>query len=86
MAESMVVIREFANEFEATIAERVLAANNIPALVIRDNAGGMLPVMHYVYPVRLAVRPGDAELALDLLDSSFDDSDIDDTLDDLEPE
>lgn len=86
MAENMVVIREFANEFEATIAERVLAANNIPALVIRDNAGGMLPVMHYVYPVRLAVRPGDAELALDLLDSSFEDSDIDDTGDDLEPE
>lgn len=86
MAENMVVIREFANEFEATIAERVLAANNIPALVIRDNAGGMLPVMHYVYPVRLAVRPGDAELALDLLDSSFEDSDIDDTVDDLEPE
>lgn len=72
MGESMTVIREFANEMEATVAQRVLEANNIPAVVIRDNAGGMLPVMQYVYPIRLAVRPGDAELALDLLDSSVD--------------
>jgi hypothetical protein len=73
MGESMVIIREFASELEATVAHSVLEANNIPSVVIRDNAGGMLPVMHYVYPVRLAVKPGDAELAIELLNSTVDD-------------
>lgn len=73
MGESMAIIREYANEMEATVAQSVLEANNIPSVVLRDNAGGMLPVMHYVYPVRLAVRAGDAELALELLDSTVDD-------------
>lgn len=85
MGETMTVIREFASEMEATVAHRVLEANNIPAVVIRDNAGGMLPVMHYVYPVRLAVRPGDADLALELLDSTVDDV-MDESTDDATPE
>lgn len=55
------------------MAQSVLKANNIPAFVIRDNAGGMLPVLQVVYPVRLAVRPGDADLARELLDSGSDD-------------
>ena len=78
MAERMVIIREFASEMEATVAQSVLEANNIPAVVIRDDAGGMLPVMHYVYPVRLAVKQGDADLALELLDSTSDDMERDD--------
>jgi hypothetical protein len=82
MGESMTIIREYASEMDATVAQSVLEANNIPSVVIRDNAGGMLPVMHYVYPVRLAVRPGDAELALELLDSTVDDPLADDDDDD----
>ena len=73
MGESMAIIREYTSEMEATVAQSVLEANNIPSVVLRDNAGGMLPVMHYVYPVRLAVRADDAELALELLDSTIDD-------------
>jgi Putative prokaryotic signal transducing protein len=73
MGESMAIIREYASEMEATVAQSVLEANNIPSVVLRDNAGGMLPAMHYVYPLRLAVRVGDAELALELLDFTADD-------------
>jgi hypothetical protein len=73
MRENMTIIREYSSEMEAIIAQSVLEANNIPSVVIRDNAGGMLPVMHIIYPVRLAVRPGDAELSLSLLDSTVED-------------
>jgi hypothetical protein len=71
MGEAMRVIREYLNELEAQVARSVLEANDIPAVVLRDNAGGMLPVMHILYPVRLAVRVADAARALDILDSSF---------------
>lgn len=75
MGESMMIIREYASEMEAIVAQSVLEANNIPSVVVRDNAGGMLPVLQMLYPVRLAVRPGDADLARELLDSSVDDED-----------
>lgn len=67
----MVVIRDFVNEMEALVARSVLEAHNIPAVVLRDDAGGMLPAMHLVYPVRLAVRVGDATHALRILDAPF---------------
>lgn len=68
----MAIIREFASEMEASVAQSVLDANNIASVVMRDNAGGMLPFMHYLYPVRLAVRAADAELALAVLDTPVD--------------
>ena len=74
MSENMAIIREYANEMEATVAQSVLEANNIPSVILRDNAGGMLPAMHYVFPLRLAVRAGDANLALELLDSPVDEA------------
>lgn len=74
----MVIIQEFASEMDATLAQSVLEANNIPSIVLRDNAGGMLPVMHFVYPIQLAVNPGDAELAREILNGAVDDVDDDD--------
>ncbi len=71
----MIVLREYVNEVEAMIARSVLEAHDIPAMVLRDNAGGMLPSMAYVYPVRLAVRESDRSLALHILDSPFAESD-----------
>ena len=68
----MMIIREYASEMEAIVAQNVLQANNIPCVVIRDDAGGMLPVLHMLYPVRLAVSPGDADLARELLDTDVD--------------
>lgn len=67
----MVVIREYLNEMEALVARSVLEANEIPAVVLRDDAGGMLPAMHLLYPVRLAVPAAEAAQALRLLDTPF---------------
>ena len=72
MGESMMIIREYTSEMEAIVAQNVLEANNIPCVVIRDNAGGMLPVLNMLYPVRLAVRPDDVDLARELLDTDVD--------------
>jgi hypothetical protein len=73
MGEAMVIIREYASEAEAHVARSVLEANEIPAVVLRDNAGGMLPSMHLVFPVRLAVRAADATRAITILDAPVDD-------------
>ncbi len=77
MGEAMTIIREYINEMEALVARSVLEAHGIPAVVLRDDAGGMLPVMHLLYPVRLAVRSADSQQALRLLDAPFNESDLD---------
>lgn len=51
----MVTIRTYATEVEAEIDRAVLAANGIRALVVRDNAGGMLPSLNLLTAVRLVV-------------------------------
>ena len=76
MGESMVIIREYINEMEALVARSVLEAHGIPAVVLRDDAGGMLPSMHLVFPVRLAVRNADSVQALRVLDAPFDEHDL----------
>lgn len=67
----MVVIREYVNEMEALVARSVLEAHEIPAVVLREDAGGMLPPMRMLFPVRLAVRAGDSVQALRILDAPF---------------
>ena len=74
----MVIVRDYINEMEALIARSVLEAHGIPAVVLRDDAGGMLPAMHLVYPVRLAVRSADSAHALRLLDAPFEENDLPD--------
>jgi hypothetical protein len=68
----MVIVREYINEMEALVARSVLEAHGIPAVVLRDDAGGMLPSMHVIYPARLAVRRADSAEALRVLDAPFD--------------
>lgn len=70
VAEDIVVLREYGNEFEAQFAATVLEANGIPARVLADTAGGALPSMALVFPVRLLVRASDADLARELLDTT----------------
>ena len=67
----MVIIREYVSEMEALVARSVLEAHQIPAVVLRDDAGGMLPAMHMLFPARLAVRAYDATRALYVLDTPF---------------
>ena len=50
--------------------------------MLRDDAGGMLPAMHLLYPVRLAVRTADSVQALRILDAPFEADASDDPIDD----
>jgi hypothetical protein len=68
MAELNTVIRTFANETEAQIAQAVLDANGIDSHLIRDDAGGMMPWLQWLHPIRLAVREADSAEAVQLLD------------------
>ena len=69
MADDVVVVREFSSEVEAQLAAAVLEANGIGARVLADTAGGTLPAIAVIFPVRLLVRARDARLARELLDS-----------------
>jgi hypothetical protein len=66
---STVVIRTFANEIEAHVAQAVLDANGIGSNLIRDDAGGMMPWLQWLHPIRLAVREEDSKDAVELLDA-----------------
>jgi Putative prokaryotic signal transducing protein len=68
-AEGVVVLRKYSTEVEARLAQSVLEANGIPAEVSADTAGGALPSIALVFPVRLLVRARDAEVARELLDT-----------------
>ena len=68
MATDTVVLRRFANAMEAELAQIVLEAHGIPSAVLRDDAGGMLPVMSLVFPVRLVVRREDERRATAVLE------------------
>lgn len=68
----IVVLREYANEYEARFAALALEANGIPAHVAADTAGGTVPSMAIVFPVRLLVRAEDADLAREILDTPAD--------------
>jgi hypothetical protein len=65
----IVVLRKFSTEVEARLAASVLEANGIPARVVADTAGGTLPSIALIFPVRLLVRASDADLARALLDT-----------------
>ncbi|HUQ80623.1 MAG TPA: DUF2007 domain-containing protein [Gemmatimonadaceae bacterium] len=67
--DEVIVLRKYVSEVEATMAHLVLEAHNIPSAIMRDTAGGMIPSMAILYPVRLAVRRDDAEEARRILDS-----------------
>jgi hypothetical protein len=69
MAELNTVIRTFANEVEAHVAQAVLDANGIDSNLIRDDAGGMMPWLQWLHPIRLVVREVDSIEAVELLDS-----------------
>ncbi len=70
MTDGVVVLRQFSTEVEARLAASVLEANGIPAEVLADTAGGTLPSIALIFPVRLLVRASDADLARELLDTS----------------
>lgn len=66
--EALYVIRSFSNDVDASLAEAVLEAHGIPSSRISDDAGGMMPWLHSLHPIRLMVRQEDVDLAVSLLD------------------
>ncbi len=65
--DGLFVIRTFANDLDARLAESVLEANGIEAIVVSDTGGGMLSYFNTIHPVRIMVREADVELALQLI-------------------
>ena len=63
------VIRTFANEVEAYVAQAVLDANGIDSELIRDDAGGMMPWLQWLHPIKLLVLEADSVAAVEILDS-----------------
>lgn len=70
MPDELIVLRQYANELSARMDAMVLEANGVPARVSADTAGGAIPALALAFPVRLIVRAEDAELALELLDTT----------------
>jgi hypothetical protein len=70
----LVVLRKYSTEVEAQLAAAVLEANGISASVVADTAGGTLPSIALIFPVRLLVHASDADLARELLDTGADPS------------
>ncbi|MFN2564418.1 MAG: putative signal transducing protein [Gemmatimonadaceae bacterium] len=69
MRDDVVVLRQFSTEVEAQLAAAVLEANGVAAHVVADTAGGALPAIAVIFPVRLLVRARDADFARQLLDT-----------------
>jgi hypothetical protein len=70
MPENAFVVRTFQNSIEAEFARAVLDSNGITSMLLRDNAGGMLPFLDVMHPVRLVVRQMDVDTAVRLLDAT----------------
>ena len=73
MSSSPVVIRSYASEIEAQLAQAVLEAHGIPSMLLRDDMGGMQPTLTALSGVRLLVRHDDALAALRVLDADPED-------------
>ena len=68
--DGLFVIRTFARDVDARLAEAVLDAKGIESIVSGDNAAGMLPYLNSLHPIRIAVKESDVEEATRLLDAS----------------
>ena len=72
MADSEFILGTYSNEIEANLDASILDANGIPSRLSSDNAGGAYPSMSIIFPIRLLVRPEDAALAREILDTPAD--------------
>lgn len=69
MSDEIVVLREYGNEAEAQLDATILRANGISAQIVADTAGGALPSIAMIFPIRLLVHAEDAVLAAEILDT-----------------
>jgi hypothetical protein len=68
-----VVVRTFLNSIEAEMAQSVLQAAGIEALIHPDDCGGTQPAL-WMSGVGLLVSSADAERALEILDTPAEDT------------
>jgi hypothetical protein len=64
------VVASYSTEVEAQIGQAILESNGISSIILRDDAGGMLPSLHILKAVRLAVLEEDAEEAKQILEEN----------------
>lgn len=67
MPEEIIILKVFATEIDATMAQDVLRDEGIEAFVFKDDAGGMEPHLQRTNGVRLSVARGNAERARRIL-------------------
>lgn len=67
MSEEEVVLRMFANEIEARMAQQVLHESCVKSFVFKDDVGGMEPQLQLTGGIRLIVNRSDAERAHQIL-------------------
>jgi hypothetical protein len=67
--EKQVVVGEYENEIDAEIAKGHLEASGIPASIIKDDGGGMLPSLQNTEGVQLVVDETQSEKAKKILQS-----------------
>ena len=66
-----VVLKVFANEIDAKMAQDVLVGEGITAFVFKDDGGGMEPHLQRTRGVRLVVKSVDAGRARQILEPLF---------------
>ena len=67
MAEKQVVVGNYENEIDAEIAKGHLEASGIPAFIVKDDGGGMLPSLQNAEGVQLVVAESHREKARTVL-------------------
>lgn len=67
MPEEIIILKVFATELDATMAQDVLRDEGIEAFVFKDDAGGMEPHLQRTNGVRLSVAHRNAERARQIL-------------------
>jgi len=83
MSGGLKLARKYMNDIDAEFGRLRLESEGIPAIVLKDDAGGMLPQFQMVEGVRLMVREEELERARELLDETeagmYDERDSDPT-------
>lgn len=69
MTGDLELVKKFMSDIDANMAKSRLEAEGIMAIVMMDDAGGMLPQFQMVEGVRLMVRQEDLERAREIIDS-----------------
>jgi hypothetical protein len=67
MSDEIVTIKIFSGDVEANMAQQILEGAGVRSSVFKDDAGGMEPHLQLSGGVRLVVNRGDAERAVEIL-------------------